>query len=201
MLRKPRKIFKSISLFLATVVASMLVPTQVMAAKINLSHPTIELTEGQSQTVTITLDEPIICPDMDETCNVQVSVSSNDEDRVSILNSPVIFPYTDWSHSYTFTITAIDDEIDNGDTTPIITLTTLSNSEYYSNFSPSLSLHILDNDETSVADVATEDTSTKETTINDAETLANTGENATFLTLASLLLITSSSFFSIRLRQ
>lgn len=179
----------------------MLVPTQVLAAKINLSHPSIELTEGQSQIVTITLDEPIICPDMDETCDVQVSVSSNDEDRVSIINSPVIFPYTEWSHSYTFTIRAIDDEIDNGDTTPIITLTTLSNSEYYSNFSPSLSLHILDNDEAPVADVATEDTSTKETTINDAETLANTGENATILTVASLVLVASSSLFLIRLRR
>ncbi|MBP9738772.1 LPXTG cell wall anchor domain-containing protein [Candidatus Saccharibacteria bacterium] len=119
----------------------------VSAVKVNLTPASVTLVEGQSQVVTVTLDEPIICPVMDETCLVQIDVSSNTPDRVSITSSPVIFKSDQWFQPLTFTVTATDDSLDNGDVSPLFALPTTSNSEYYSGFNPSFTLGVTDNDE------------------------------------------------------
>lgn len=147
----------------------VLLPQVASAAKVNFSPASVSLTEGQSRVVTVTLDEPIICSDPDIVCQVSLAISTNAPDRVTIDTSPVVFASNQWFQSLTFTVTAVDDSLDNGDITPVVTIINTSGSEYYNGFTPTFSISILDND---VAAPVVEEAAT-----SSQPTLAATGHN------------------------
>lgn len=120
--------------------------SSVSAAVINLSPSTITLTEGQSQLVTISLSEPIICQVMDNTCNVVITPVFTDPSRLTATPSVITIPYTQWLQPFTFTVTAIDDQTYNGNLENAISFATQSNSEFYDAFVPTLSLTVAGND-------------------------------------------------------
>ena len=85
--------------------------------------------------------------DIEAPCEVSVAVTTDAPDRVAITTSPVVIPANQWLQVFHFTVTAIDDNLDNGDVTPTVTTLATSGSEFYSNFSPAFSLTVLDNDD------------------------------------------------------
>lgn len=165
----------------------LLLPEVASAAKINFNPASVSLTEGQSQVVTVTLDEPIICADPGPPCQVSLAISTNAPDRVTIETSPVVFASNQWFQAFTFTVTAVDDSLVNGDITPTITIVNVSGSEYYNGFIPTFSIVVLDNDITPPPAVTTSST----TVVQNQPTLAGTGQNQQkfMLLTATLLLI------------
>lgn len=168
--------------------AMVLAPQAVSAARINFTPSSVSMTEGQSQVVQVTLDQPIICQDIEVPCQVSIAVSTNAPSRTTITTSPIVVPFNQWFQTFNFTIMAVNDELVNGDVNPIVTAIATSGSEYYSNFAPTFSLTILDND---VAQEAPQDegesSGTPATTDNNDATLAPTGQNQTlFIALAML---------------
>jgi len=124
----------------------ILMATPAWAQKMNFSFDEVTLAEAQSASVTITLDEPIICIDMDETCKVDIALSASDSDRISINTPNISIPYTGWSGSYNFVVTNIRDENVNTNATETITALIESNSEYYDGFTASMDVNLTDVD-------------------------------------------------------
>jgi hypothetical protein len=149
----------------------LFLPSIAGAAKINLSPASVSLTEGQSQVVQVTLDEPIICSDPGPPCQVSLAISTDAPDRVTIDTSPVVIPSNLWAQSFNFTVTAVEDSIVNGNITPIDTVFSTSGSEYYTGFVPTFSITILDND------VAPATPVNQVTSTSSEPRLADTGEN------------------------
>lgn len=164
----------------------LLLPEVASAAKINFNPASVSLTEGQSQVVQVTLDEPIICSDPGPPCQVSLAISTNAPDRVTIETSPVVFASNQWFQAFTFTVTAVDDSLVNGDITPTITIVNTSGSEYYNGFIPTFSIGVLDNDITPPSAVTTSST----TVVQNQPTLASTGQNQQkYVLLAATLLL------------
>jgi len=119
--------------------------TPAHAAKVNLTTSSVTLTEGQSQIITVTLDEPIVSSDPDNNM-VTLTFASSNPSRLSVTDSPLVIPANQWSNSRTITLVATDDAIVNGDETITVTMSTNSGSEYYNGFSRTISVNVLDND-------------------------------------------------------
>ena len=86
-----------LGIFLAATLAGFVVlGGSALAAKVNLSPQSLTLTEGQSQNIAVTLDEPIICMDLNTPCTVSLAISTNAPERVAITGSPVIFQFNEW---------------------------------------------------------------------------------------------------------
>ncbi len=168
------------------------------AARISISHSTVNLTEGESQVITITLDEPIIAPGPDDGY-VDIDIDVDGSDRISLDTEAVSIPASEWFQPHTFIVTAIDDGIDNGDeTASVITLSAVSNSEYYSGFNAAnVSVNVTDNDDTpAVADTSnstSQDNEQSNTTT--VAVLANTGQDVQSVTyLAYSLLVVGLAY-------
>ncbi len=146
------------------------------AARVNFTPSTIALNEGQSQTISITLSEPIVAPGPDP-AYVELPLTSSNPGRLSISPSSINYTAGQWSQTKTFTITAIDDSLDNGDTVVTLSSTTNSNSEFYSNFVASSQITIIDNDEASVTENNHETTTSPTSTQSQTNQLAETGSN------------------------
>ena len=160
----------------------------VSAAKVNFNPSTVSLTEGQSQVVQVTLDEPIICEEVGPPCQVSLTIGTNTPDRINIDTSPVIIDSSQWSQTFSFTVSAVDDLLDNGDITPIITIVNTSGSEYYNGFVPSFTINILDNDVTAPQIPA-------EASNTEGQTLAATGDNQiSYLSCAVIILMMAIIF-------
>ncbi|MCW1930684.1 MAG: hypothetical protein KIH62_005265, partial [Candidatus Kerfeldbacteria bacterium] len=59
-----------------------------------ISNATLE--DGTTATFTIQLDEPIICVDMEATCEVTIPLSVSDDTEGSLDVSEITFDYTEW---------------------------------------------------------------------------------------------------------
>ena len=127
-----------VSIVLLIVTGSLFVATaSAWAAKVNSNTTAVTLTEGGSQTITVTLDEPIICSDPQDVCDVEIQIGSSDPTRVSTNIATLNWPANQWFQSRQFTISAIADGIHNASNTVVLNYSPIaSNSEYYSNFDP-----------------------------------------------------------------
>lgn len=172
----------------------------VSAARINLAPSAVSLTEGESQEVTITLEEPIICADDEPPCQILLAISTNNPSRATITTSPVVIPANQWFTEFTFTVTAVDDELLNGDIAPTVTIENESLSEFYNGFIPTFAITILDNE---VAQQAPQDNEQPAeqvaTTTEDIPTLPDTGQNQQLLTI--LVAVAFISTFAIVLKN
>jgi hypothetical protein len=115
------------------------------AGKVSLSQSTIDIAEGATATVSVTLDEPIIAPP-DTEPNLYLNIVASQSNRVTFSANPVTFLPTEWAQTKTFTITAVDDALHNASNTITLTLTAVTGSEYYKNYTTTLILHLTDND-------------------------------------------------------
>jgi peptidoglycan hydrolase-like protein with peptidoglycan-binding domain len=119
-------------------------PSTILAAKVNLSSNSATLSEGSgSQVFSITLDEPIIT--MEEEGYVILNITGDDA-RLSFSTSSIYFAASDWLNTRTLTLSVSNDSIQNSDNSAIVTIQVVSNSEYYSGYSRTISITIVDDD-------------------------------------------------------
>lgn len=129
----------------ATIFALLFAPQSSYAAgRVSLSPTPINLTEGQSQVVTVTLTEPIIA--MSGTPFVTLVITATNPERITSSVSSVTWSATQWMQPRSFTLTASDDLLVNGDVNDAIEVSVEANSEFYANFAPSFLVNVLDNE-------------------------------------------------------
>ncbi len=90
-------------------------------AGISVSPSTINLNEGENDTFSISLNSQ-------PTSDVTINLSSSDENEVTISTGSVTFSPSDWT-TKTITVTAINDQIDDGDHSYTIITSNASGSE------------------------------------------------------------------------
>jgi hypothetical protein len=100
--------------------------------------------DGDTEIVEVTLDEPIIVPEEGDPW-VTINISSND-DRVEVSPASVTFLDSEWTELKEFTITTVGDSILNLDNNVIITLSAVSDSEYYDGYENSVSVTLIDDE-------------------------------------------------------
>ena len=128
-----KKLVGWLTAFVAFALA-VLVPTQAMATtpRIALSPASTTLAPGQTQAVTITLDNPIVC--QSGTCDVVLDFSASQALGVTMTPNIVTFIPSNWSTPQTVTV-AFD--LNHSALYPqVVTLAAVavSNSEYYRGF-------------------------------------------------------------------
>jgi hypothetical protein len=135
-----RKYFLYIAIFVT--VFSPLSALAVM--KVSASPSSVTLNEnGGSQVFTITLDEPLIA----EVGEAYATINLTANDSRLVLSAPSMTFYAgDWFTPQTFTLSVINDSIYNTDNDALITMHTVSNSEYYSNYTNTITVTLVDND-------------------------------------------------------
>lgn len=106
--------------------------TAVAANKITVSPSTVTITEGASQNVTISLSEPIICPDPLD-CDLSLSFNSSDP-QASATPYPLVYQTSEWAQNKTLTIHTTADGIFSADKHITLSATTESNSEFYKGY-------------------------------------------------------------------
>ena len=118
----------------------------VFAAKINVDNNPATLQENaDSKTFTVTLDEPIITSG-EQPAYVTINLTTNDN-RLILSTSSVTFTASEWAMGKQFVVTTVGDSVSHDDNnSPHITLTAVSNSEYYSGFTTNVPITLLDSD-------------------------------------------------------
>lgn len=149
-------------------------PAFAVANKIAYSDATPEIELGASTVITLTLDQPIICPSQIN-CDVMVDFSGSLPQGLEISPRILTWSASEWSQPRTITVSV--DSVDAGlaGLTTAIGPTVTSASEYYSGFSPTLEITVPATADLPVA--------------YDHRDLANTGSNDLPLLAAGLLLV------------
>jgi hypothetical protein len=94
-----------------------------------------QIFKGFSQTVTFSLDEPIICSDPHVFCGVVILITNPSTKDLVIDNCQIKWTNADWNIPRTLNIKATENFVDDGEKTFIVkTKAVISNSEYYSGF-------------------------------------------------------------------
>jgi hypothetical protein len=114
----------------------------VAASRISGSPSSVTIDEGVSQTVSISLDEPIICAGMG-TCQVSLSFTSSDS-RISTSPLPLLFAAGEWNTPKTLTISVSNDNLATGNKSTSVSATAVSGSEYYNGYVVTIPLTITD---------------------------------------------------------
>lgn len=117
----------------------------VPLTRIRFTPATVSLNEGETTTVEVRLDEPIISMDPDEAF-VSIALTASTPGVVTFDASPVVFDDSEWAQVKTFDITAIENDVENEDVVLTVTGTASSGSEYYNGFANTMQVTILDND-------------------------------------------------------
>lgn len=112
---------------------------QVTASPSNFS-----LAEGSSRSVDISLDEPIICPPEATQCQVSLTFTSSDPNYTIASPIPLVFDPSEWSTTKPLTITSNNDNLATGDKAVTLSAVAASDSEYYKNYSVSISVNVID---------------------------------------------------------
>lgn len=120
-------------------------PQALAAGRVSPDPASATLAEdADTKSFTITLDEPILSSGLDPgyaTINFSV-----DDSRLQLSTTSITFASATWSEPQSFVVTTIGDSIHNLDNEAVITLLTVSNSEYYSNFRNTIPIALLDDD-------------------------------------------------------
>jgi LPXTG-motif cell wall-anchored protein len=126
---------------LVIILALFAQPALAVAHKISFSDGAPELELGGSTTLTLTLDQPIIC-DPQVTCDVVVDFSGSLPQGLSISPSTVTWTASEWAQPRTITLN-VDANADNlAGQTSAVGATVTSASTYYSGFAPSFELTV-----------------------------------------------------------
>ena len=107
---------------------------------IDFTPDSVTLMPGQTQSVSVALSDPIICPN-GVTCDVKVNLEPLREDpRVSISVSELVWVPAEWDQTRTFQISMIGSETPLFEKTFWLPGPSQSNSELYRNFSPTFTV-------------------------------------------------------------
>jgi hypothetical protein len=122
--------------------ACTLIPTQASAQKVSITPGTPTINEdGGAQTFTVRLDEPIISSAPPG--YVQINITNNDS-RLTLSTTTLYFAEGEWAQVRIFTATSSNNFVRDATSTATITLSTVSNSEYYSGFIARSLVNIVD---------------------------------------------------------
>lgn len=95
------------------------------------------LRAGQSNTLTFSLDEPIICPD-GVACEVSLTFTNSSPSTISLSTTTLVWTNLQWNQNRTLTLTADSDLVYSDSSSVTVSSTAASNSEYYRNYSVSI---------------------------------------------------------------
>jgi len=168
------------------------------AAKVNVTPTPVTLTEGQSQTISITLDSPIIGPGPGA-AYFNLNPIPGDVSRITVSPSIVSYTAADWFQVKTFSITAVDDAVVNGNISSNVSMTVDSDSVYYNGFLVSIPVTVNDNDVAVTTSESPSEAALQANKVAKADSLADTGTSS-FVNINILILMTSI-FTIIRLRR
>lgn len=131
-----RKILLSWITVLTAFTLAIFLPSQAMASppRISFLPDSALLAPGQSQAVTITLDNPIICPTSPNPCNVVLDFSASQALGVSVTPSVVTFADTAWFTPQTVTVALDINTTAQYPQAVNLVAVAASNSEYYRGF-------------------------------------------------------------------
>lgn len=142
--RDVAKYLLAVVVLVASLSFGMAQPVLAEAHNINLSPSSVTLTEGASQVIDVSLPEPLISPNGPGW--LYLELSSSNPTRANVSTPELYFEMNSWTEHQTFTITATDDMVVNGDTTVNINYSYVTESEYYGDYTGSLAVTVLDND-------------------------------------------------------
>ncbi len=100
--------------------------------------------DGATEVISVTLDEPIIVPPGGDAW-VTINISSDDT-RVEVSPATLTFLDSEWTEVKSFTITTVGDLILNPDNDVVVTLSAVSDSEYYNGYGTSVAVTLVDDE-------------------------------------------------------
>lgn len=182
MTRSPATVIATFSI--AGALALMASPAYAINGRIALSPDPASLTRGESTTVTISLDEPIICIEADP-CELVLDLSNDLPDGFSFDPAVVTIDSTEWFQPVNVTASLDTDapSIDGNEFT--VNSTAVSGSEYYDGFETSVAFIITDDNEPAPSE----------------DELAQTGISDALAPLGALALVAIGVASAVRLRS
>jgi hypothetical protein len=112
------------------------------ANKVSLTPTSSSVSEGQSVTITIRLDQPIIATPPGNVVNLQI-VSSNPL-TTQISPSTVAYTAGEWAQPKNFTVTVPDNDVYGDSRNVLFTVTATSGSVYYNGYVAGASVYVTD---------------------------------------------------------
>jgi hypothetical protein len=114
---------------------SLFTPVSTVTPRIKPSHTSITIDKGKFDTVEFTLDEPIICKDMDSPCSLYVTLTNPDTSKISMDNCMVKWNWNEWMQPRHIRISAVENFVNDKPFTGTIVLNpAVSRSEYYAGY-------------------------------------------------------------------
>ena len=111
------------------------------SGRIAPSPSTVTVAEGDTVDIGVLLDQPIVGD-----TEVQIDISSADTNRITSNVSSITIDADTWEQSGNFTLTAVDDDIDNVSNQVVVTLTANTTAAYYDGFENTVTVTITDDD-------------------------------------------------------
>lgn len=103
--------------------------------RIKPSQTSITIDKGKFDVVEFTLDEPIICKDMDGSCSVTVLLTNPNPAKISMDNCMVKWNWNEWMQPRRIRVAAVENFINDKPFTGTIVMNpAISRSEYYSGY-------------------------------------------------------------------
>lgn len=103
--------------------------------RVSVSKTSLTINKGSKDVIAFTLDEPIICPTLQNNCSVTMLLTNPNNKKIALDNCKIKWNWDEWFETRYLTVSAVENFINDVPfegfikTEPII-----SNSEYYSNF-------------------------------------------------------------------
>ncbi len=116
------------------------------ALKVSPAPNPLVLQEGDSQTVSLVLDAPIIAPGPDPNPTVVVTFTVDDPSRVSLSAPSVTWTAAEWPQSRSITVTALHDGVHDSTNTVVVHAVAASAAAYYNGFATTFTVSIADVD-------------------------------------------------------
>jgi len=140
------------------------------AVRVGFTPASVTVSEGAGvQTIQVRLDAPIIISDPEyPQPHLVIGLVSDNPSRVTVSTSAVNYNAHEWSQVRTFTITPVDNGLNDGDATVHVNAVVISGSEYYDGFTTNLPVNVVDNDDTTPPVLTEIKSIKKRTTIDDA---------------------------------
>lgn len=108
---------------------------QALTPRVKPSQTSITIDKGKFDVVEFTLDEPIICKDIDASCSVTVLLTNPNPAKISLDNCMVKWNWNEWMQPRHIRVAAVENFVNDKPFTGTIVLgSAISRSEYYSGY-------------------------------------------------------------------
>ena len=116
-------------------------PANAVGHKVVFSNQSPELELGASVTLTLRLDQPIIC-DPSVTCQVAIDFTGSTPTGITIAPTQVVWQSSEWSQERTIEVALAADATDLQGQTITVTGQLTTNSSYYAPETPSFTVNV-----------------------------------------------------------